>query len=162
MYIIMWKCLSQPVSHCQIFQNIFLTSLMCKCLSGLCWHLPWHSKKVAFMLHESCPNIYWFMSPQQLIENQRCGSPVKGTSSCTMQVQVPVTAWGLFFLPEYLLPLSGCYSFCISEVYRATCSQRSLWWFVYPWTRVWHHLKVWPCWNRCDLVGMGVSLWVWV
>ena len=21
---------------------------------------------------------------------------------------------------------------------------------------------VWPCWNRCDLVGMGVSLWVWV
>ena len=21
-------------------------------------------------------------------------------------------------------------------------------------------LKVWPCWNRCDLVGMGVSLWV--
>jgi hypothetical protein len=37
-----------------------------------------------------------------------------------------------------------------------------LWWFVYPWTREWHHLKVWPCWNRCDLVGMGVSLWVWV
>jgi hypothetical protein len=33
---------------------------------------------------------------------------------------------------------------------------------VYPWTREWHHLKVWPCWNRCDLVGMGVSLWVWV
>jgi len=29
-------------------------------------------------------------------------------------------------------------------------------------TREWHHLKVWPCWNRCDLVGMGVSLWVWV
>ena len=86
MYIIMWKCLSQPVSHCQISQNIFLTSLMCKCLSWLCWHLPWHSKKVAFMLHESCPNIYWFMFPQQLIENQRCGSPVKGTS-CTMQVQ---------------------------------------------------------------------------
>ena len=25
-----------------------------------------------------------------------------------------------------------------------------------------HHLKLWPCWNRCDLVGMGVSLWVWV
>jgi hypothetical protein len=38
--------------------------------------------------------------------------------------------------------------------------QRLLWWFVYPWTREWHHLKVWPCWNRCDLVGMGVSLWV--
>jgi hypothetical protein len=37
-----------------------------------------------------------------------------------------------------------------------------LWWFVYPWTRERHHLKVWPCWNRCDLVGMGVSLWVWV
>jgi hypothetical protein len=26
----------------------------------------------------------------------------------------------------------------------------------------WHHLKMWPSWNRCDLVGMGVSLWVWV
>ena len=25
-------------------------------------------------------------------------------------------------------------------------------------TREWHHLEVWPCWNRCDLVGMGVSL----
>ena len=36
-----------------------------------------------------------------------------------------------------------------------------LWWFVYSWTREWHHLEVWPCWNRCDLVGVGVSLWVW-
>jgi hypothetical protein len=35
-------------------------------------------------------------------------------------------------------------------------------WFVYPWTKEWHHLKGWPCWNRCDLVGMGVPLWVWV
>ena len=24
----------------------------------------------------------------------------------------------------------------------------------------WHHLEVWPCWNRCDLVEVGVSLWV--
>jgi hypothetical protein len=24
-----------------------------------------------------------------------------------------------------------------------------------------HHLEVWPCWNMCDLVGVGVSLWVW-
>ena len=36
-----------------------------------------------------------------------------------------------------------------------------LWWFVYSWAREWQHLKVWPCWNRCDLVGVGVSLWVW-
>jgi hypothetical protein len=35
-----------------------------------------------------------------------------------------------------------------------------MWWFVYPWTREWHHLKVWPCWNRCDLVGMGVTVGV--
>ena len=34
-------------------------------------------------------------------------------------------------------------------------------WFVYSCTRGWHHLEVWPCWNRCDLVGVGVSLWVW-
>jgi hypothetical protein len=26
--------------------------------------------------------------------------------------------------------------------------------------REWHHLEVWPCGNRCDLVGIGVSLWV--
>ena len=29
------------------------------------------------------------------------------------------------------------------------------------WTREWNHLEVWPCWNWCDLVGVGVSLWVW-
>jgi hypothetical protein len=23
------------------------------------------------------------------------------------------------------------------------------------------HLELWPCWNRCDLIGVGVSLWVW-
>jgi hypothetical protein len=33
-------------------------------------------------------------------------------------------------------------------------------WFVYSWTREWHHFEVWPCWNRCDLVGVGVLLWV--
>jgi hypothetical protein len=32
---------------------------------------------------------------------------------------------------------------------------------LYSCTREWHHLEVWPCWNRCDLVGVGVSLWVW-
>jgi hypothetical protein len=36
-----------------------------------------------------------------------------------------------------------------------------LWWFVCSWTREWHHLEVWPCWSRCDLFGVGVSLWVW-
>jgi hypothetical protein len=36
-----------------------------------------------------------------------------------------------------------------------------LWWFVYSWAWELHHLEVWPCWNRCDLVGVGVSLWVW-
>jgi hypothetical protein len=49
-----------------------------------------------------------------------------------------------------------------------SCFWTSLWgpvsgmgWFVYSWTTEWHHLEVWPCWNRCDLVGVGVSLWVW-
>jgi hypothetical protein len=32
---------------------------------------------------------------------------------------------------------------------------------LYSWVMEWHHLEVWPCWNMCDLVGVGVSLWVW-
>jgi hypothetical protein len=31
-----------------------------------------------------------------------------------------------------------------------------VWWFVYPWTREWHHLKVWPGWNGCVTVGVGI------
>ena len=35
----------------------------------------------------------------------------------------------------------------------------TVWWFVYAWLREWQYLKAWPCWNRCGLVGIGVSLW---
>jgi hypothetical protein len=49
----------------------------------------------------------------------------------------------------------------IREYFKIIIPAWSLWWFVYSWTREWHHLEVWPCWNRCDLVGVGVSLWVW-
>ena len=51
------------------------------------------------------------MSPQELIKSQRCGSAVKLSSSCSIQIQFSVPAWGLLFLPElfffreYLLPL---------------------------------------------------------
>jgi hypothetical protein len=34
-------------------------------------------------------------------------------------------------------------------------------WLIYPWPREWHYQKVWPCWSRCGLIGIGVSLWVW-
>ena len=50
------------------------------------------------------------MSPQQLIKNQSCGSAVKGTFSCGIQVQFPVTAWGLFILPGLFFK-NICYHF---------------------------------------------------
>jgi hypothetical protein len=36
-----------------------------------------------------------------------------------------------------------------------------VWWFVCAWPREWHYLEVWPCWDRCGLAGVGVSLWAW-
>jgi hypothetical protein len=61
-----------------------------------------------------------------------------------------------------------CIILCLSMAPKDSCFWTSLWgpgsgmwWFVYSWTTEWHHLEVWPCWNRCDLVGVGVSLWVW-
>jgi hypothetical protein len=33
--------------------------------------------------------------------------------------------------------------------------------FVHAWLREWHYQKAWPCWGRCGLVGVGISLWVW-
>jgi hypothetical protein len=35
-------------------------------------------------------------------------------------------------------------------------SEGGIWWFVFAWPREWHYLDVWPCWNRCGLVGVGV------
>jgi hypothetical protein len=55
--------------------------------------------------------------------------------------------------------ISGCFT---EGDYDLPGALQGTLWFVYLWTREWHHLKVWPCWNRYDLVGMGVSLWVWV
>ena len=33
-------------------------------------------------------------------------------------------------------------------------------WFVNVWPREWHYQKMWPCWSKCGLVGVGLSLWV--
>jgi hypothetical protein len=52
-----------------------------------------------------------------------------------------------------------CDNFSLCQVDTQNQPIYHLWWFVYSWE--WHHLKMWPCWNRCDLVGIGVSLWVW-
>ena len=62
-----------------------------------------------------------------------------------------------------------CIMLCLSMApYRLMCLNKSMGtreWNVMVCISLdqeWHYLKVWPCWNRCDLVGMGVSLWVWV
>jgi hypothetical protein len=49
----------------------------------------------------------------------------------------------------------------VHRKHKEILGEQQVWWFVCSWTREWHHLEVWPWWNRCDLVGIGVSLWVW-
>ena len=50
-------------------------------------------------------------------------------------------------------------------MHRVTVAQHlwkyQLWWFVYARPCEWHCQRVWPCWSRCGLAGVGVSLWVW-
>jgi hypothetical protein len=38
------------------------------------------------------------------------------------------------------------------------CKIREVWWFVYFWTREWHPVEVWPWWNRCVTMGVGLRL----
>ena len=58
------------------------------------------------------------MSPQELIKSQRCGSAVKVSSSCSIQIQFSVPAWGLLFLPE-LFFFKNIFYHCL----RFSCAQ---------------------------------------
>ena len=95
------------------FLNVSLLPHLCASVFPDCWPSPRHSMKVSFRLYEFCPNVYWFLSPQRLIKNEKCGSAFEG-SSYHIQVQFPVTAWGLFFLPE--LFFQNIYYGCLGAI----------------------------------------------
>ena len=117
----------------------------------LLWHQPWRCR--VWSLPSWFPVLLWGLQLSDWMNLRRdlelWTFNIVETAMTMRTLKVGLNTFCIMLCLSMPPPIDSC---VWTSLWGPT---NEMWWFVYSWTREWHHLEVWPCWTRCVTLGVG-------